>query len=128
MTGTTTTTTRATVRAYHRARFRGDIPAAARTLGESFHFQSPLLSSDSAHDHLSGLDAFLGIVTGVDLISELYGEAEATLVYEVHTSIPAIGTQRTAEHFHLTQGRIDTIRLIFDATPWHAVMRAATPS
>ncbi|MFD0396096.1 hypothetical protein ACFQ3Z_44235 [Streptomyces nogalater] len=41
MTGTTTTTTRATVRAYHRARFRGDIPAAARTLGESFHFQSP---------------------------------------------------------------------------------------
>ncbi|MFE4449284.1 hypothetical protein [Streptomyces sp. NPDC056796] len=23
------------------------------------------------------------------------------------------------EHFHLTDGRIDTIRLIFDATAWH---------
>ncbi|MGV4986794.1 hypothetical protein ACVB8X_27440 [Streptomyces sp. NRAIS4] len=40
----------------------------------------------------------------------------------------AIGTQRTAEHFHLADGRIDTIRLIFDATPWHAVMQTATPS
>ncbi|GAA2736053.1 hypothetical protein [Streptomyces nogalater] len=67
-------------------------------------------------------------MTGVDLVSELYGETEAALVYDVHTSIPAVGTQRTAEYFHLTQGRIDTIHLIFDATPWHAVMRAAIPS
>ncbi|MEU6272809.1 hypothetical protein ABZ871_10375 [Streptomyces populi] len=123
-----TTTTRATVRAYHQARFRGDVPAAARTLAESFRFQSPLLTSDSPHGHLDGLDAFLGIVSGVDLVSELYGEREATLLYDVHTSVPAVGTQRTAEHFHLTDGRIDTIRLIFDATPWHAVMRAVTPS
>ncbi|MEV6205168.1 hypothetical protein AB0M64_35155 [Streptomyces sp. NPDC051771] len=124
---TATTTTRATVRAYHQARFRSDIPAATRNLAEPFHFQSPLLTSHSPHDHLSGLEAFLGIVTGVDLISELYGESEATLIYDVHTSIPTIGTQRTAEHFHLTSGRIDTIRLIFDATPWHAVMQAAAP-
>ncbi|MCA6091419.1 hypothetical protein LE181_04440 [Streptomyces sp. SCA3-4] len=67
-------------------------------------------------------------MTGVDLISELYGESEATLVYDVHTSLPAIGSQRTAEHFHLTNGRIDTIRLIFDATSWHAVMQAINPS
>ena len=125
---TDTTTTRATVRAYHQARFGGDIPAAAQTLAEPFHFHSPLMTSDSTHDHLGGLNAFLGIVTGVDLVSELYGETEATLVYDVHTSVPVIGTQRTAEHFHLTDGRIDTIRLIFDATPWHAVMQAATPS
>ncbi|AKJ15589.1 hypothetical protein ABB07_37660 [Streptomyces incarnatus] len=124
----TAATTRTTVRAYHQARFHGDIPAAARTLSEPFHFQSPLLTSDSTHQHLSGLDAFLGIVTGVDLVSELYGETEATLVYDVPTSVPAIGTQRTSEHFHLTNGRIDTIRLIFDATPWHGIMQAAIPS
>jgi len=121
---TDTTATRATVHAYHQARFRGDIPAAAQTLSEPFRFESPLLTSESAHQHLGGLESFLGIVTGVDLVSELYGESEATLVYDVHTSIPAVGTQRTAEHFHLTDGRIDAIRLIFDATPWHAVMQA----
>ncbi|GGV12992.1 hypothetical protein GCM10010260_59850 [Streptomyces filipinensis] len=81
---------------------------------------------DSTHHHLSGLDAILGIVTGVDMISELYGETEATLVYDVHTSVPAIGTQRTAEHLRRADGRIDTIRLIFDATPWHAGMQAST--
>lgn len=116
---------RDTVRDYHHARFRGDIPAAVRTLADTFRFQSPLLTSDSPHGHLGGLEAFLGIVTGVDLLSELYGETEATLVYDVHTSVPTIGTQRTAEHFRLSNGRIDTIRLIFDATPWHAVMQAA---
>ncbi|MEU3778646.1 hypothetical protein AB0F11_36675 [Streptomyces sp. NPDC032472] len=116
---------RAVVQAYHEARFRGDVSAAAATLGEPFRFSSPLMASDSAHDHLAGLEAFLQIVTGVEMVSELYGDTEATLVYDVHTAVPAIGTQRTAEHFHLTGGRIGAIRLIFDATPWHAVMQAA---
>ncbi len=51
------------------------------------------------------------------MISELYGESEATLVYDVHTATPA-GTQRTAEHFRLGDGKITSIMLIFDATPW----------
>ncbi|MDI2125432.1 hypothetical protein [Yinghuangia seranimata] len=122
---TSTATTRATVRAYHEARFRGDVPAAAATLAEPFRFASPLIASDSASEHLAGLGMFLGTVEGVDLVSELYGEAEATLVYDVRTTLPAVGVQRTAEHFRLTGGRISGIRLIFDATPWHAVMRAA---
>ena len=65
---------------------------------------------------------FLGIVTGVDMISELYGEGEATLVYDVHTATP-VGTQRTAEHFRLRDGGIASIRLIFDATAWRPIMR-----
>ncbi|WP_211370224.1 hypothetical protein [Nonomuraea turkmeniaca] len=56
-------------------------------------------------------------MTGLDLISELYGDAEATLVYDVHTATPA-GTQRTAEHFRLRGGKISEILLIFDAAPW----------
>ncbi|MEW2417215.1 hypothetical protein AB0953_26300 [Streptomyces sp. NPDC046866] len=117
---------RAVVRAYHEARFRGDVSAAAETLADRFRFSSPLMASDGAREHLAGLEAFLQIVTGVDLVSELYADTEATLVYDVHTAVPAIGIQRTAEHFRLTaDGRIDSIRLIFDATPWHAVMQAA---
>ena len=42
----------------------------------------------------------------------------------MHTAAP-VGTQRTAEHFRVTDGRITSIELIFDATPWHAVMSAA---
>ncbi|MGW6692096.1 hypothetical protein [Streptomyces sp. NPDC054961] len=120
--------TRRTVRAYHEARFRGDVSAAAAQIGRDFRFRSPFITSDSPTDHLDGLDGLLGIVTGVELISELYGETEATLVYDVHTA-PAIGiTQHTAEHFRLSDGRITSIKLIFDAAPWQAIMSAAGPA
>ncbi|GAA4605210.1 hypothetical protein BJY16_005298 [Actinoplanes octamycinicus] len=121
------TSTADTVQVYHQARFAGDIPAAAAQLADTFTFRSPLISSADRTGHLAGLPMFLQVVTGVDLISELYGDAEATLVYDVHTALP-VGTQRTAEHFRLEDGRITAITLIFDATRWHAVMGAASPS
>ena len=46
------------------------------------------------------------------MISELYGEGEATLLYDLRTSTPA-GTQRTAEHFRLAAGKIASIILLF---------------
>lgn len=109
--------TRDVVRGYHEARFRGDVPTAAALIGDGFSFRSPLMASDDAVGHLAGIVGFVQVVTGVDLISELYGESEATLVYDVHTATP-VGTQRTAEHFKLVDGRIVSILLIFDATPW----------
>ncbi|MGW5343538.1 hypothetical protein [Streptomyces sp. HUAS TT3] len=64
----------------------------------------------------------------MELISELYGESEATLVYDLHT-VPAVGiTQRTAEHFRLRDGRITAIMLIFDSAPGQAIMAAAGPT
>lgn len=119
---------RRTVRAYHEARFRGDVTTAAAQIGEGFAFRSPFITSDSPTGHLDGLDGLLGIVTGVELISELYGETEATLVYDVHTA-PAVGiTQHTAEHFRLHDGRITSITLLFDSAPWQAIMASAGPS
>jgi hypothetical protein len=113
--------TQQTVRAYHDARFRGDIPAAMMHLADRFSFQSPLMSSDDAAGHLAGLPGLLQVVTGVDMISELYGVAEATLVYDMHTALP-VGSQRTAEHFRLVDGQITSIMLIFDATLWQPLV------
>jgi hypothetical protein len=72
------------------------------------------------------LPGFVSIVTGVELISELYGEAEATLVYDVHTATP-VGTQRTAEHFRLDGGKIVSIMLLFDASPWQSMKAQIEP-
>ncbi|NRQ40668.1 hypothetical protein HII36_53995 [Nonomuraea sp. NN258] len=118
--------TRRAVRGYHEARFLGDVPAAAEHLGEPFRFESPFFSSDDRTGHLATLPGFVSIVTGVDLISELYGESEATLVYDVHTATPA-GTQRTAEHFRLDDGKIVSILLVFDASPWHSMTAQIQP-
>ncbi|GAA2564530.1 hypothetical protein GCM10010435_41150 [Winogradskya consettensis] len=121
---TTTDRTRQTVQAYHQARFGGDITTATAQLADTFTFQSPLISSGDAAGHLADLPGFLQVVTGVEMISDLYGESEATLVYDVHTATP-VGTQRTAEHFTLRDNRIESITLIFDATRWHSIMAAA---
>lgn len=110
--------TREIVRAYHDARFRGDVAAAAATVSDSsFSFRSPFITSADPAGHLAGLEGLLRVVTEVEMISELYGESEATLVYDVHTATPA-GVQRTAEHFRVSDGKIDRILLIFDAAPW----------
>jgi hypothetical protein len=109
--------TREVVLGYHEARFKADVPAAAALLGEPFRFSSPFITSSDPAGHLAGLKTFVRVVTGVDLISELYGESEATLIYDVHTATPA-GSQRTAEHFRLDGGKISEIIMIFDAAPW----------
>ncbi|MCP2165902.1 hypothetical protein [Goodfellowiella coeruleoviolacea] len=85
------------------------------------------MSSDDPAGHLAGLAGFLRVVTGVDMISELYGEREATLVYDVHTATP-VGTQRTAEHFRLDDTGITSITLIFDGTPWQPMLAVMNPS
>ncbi|MGP3961073.1 hypothetical protein ACTWPT_34245 [Nonomuraea sp. 3N208] len=126
MTLTAQDQTRRAVRGYHEARFRGDVSAAAAYVGEPFRFQSPFISSDDRMGHLATLSGFVSIVTGVELISELYGEAEATLVYDVHTATPA-GTQRTAEHFRLDGGKIVSIMLVFDASPWQSMRAQIEP-
>ncbi|MBB5080708.1 hypothetical protein [Nonomuraea endophytica] len=118
--------TRQAVRGYHEARFRGDVPAAAAHLGEPFRFESPFIDSTDRTGHLATLPGFVSIVTGVELISELYGETEATLVYDVHTATPA-GTQRTAEHFRLASGKIVAIMLLFDASPWQSMKAQIDP-
>jgi hypothetical protein len=114
--------TRETVRAYHEAWTAGDIASAGRYLADCFSTRAPVGSYDTKDDYLSGLTRFRGFVTGLDMISELYGQAEATLIYDVHTNTPA-GTLRTAEHFKLDHNhQIISTQLIFDATDWKAML------
>lgn len=117
-----TTRTQETVRAYHEAWTGGDITAAGTYIAEGFITRAPVGSYDSRAEYLVGLANFRNrFVTGVDLISELYGEGEAMLLYDVHTNTPA-GTLRTAEHFTMSDGKISSTILVFDATAWRAMM------
>jgi ketosteroid isomerase-like protein len=113
--------TRDTVRAYHEAWTAGDIEAAGRHLADDFNTRAPVGTYDTKDEYLVGLKRFRGLVTGLDLISELYGDGEATLIYDVHTDTPA-GTLPTAEHFEVAGDKIASTMLIFDATDWKAML------
>jgi hypothetical protein len=62
------------------------------------------------------------MLTRVDLLHEFYTDESAALPYDCITNSPA-GTIRTAEFFGLRDGKIATIRLVFDAT----LLRQAMP-
>lgn len=113
---------RQVVRAYHDAWTAGDVDAAAAYLAEGFtSWGSGNMHSASGTAFAESLRHFRQGVTGVDLISELYGDDEATLVYDVH--VEGVGTVRTAEHFRLAGGRIASNILIFDEWPYQAAKR-----
>jgi hypothetical protein len=120
---TTATQTCRIVRAFQDARSSGDFASAATHLEPTFSFQSPLLAFDNPSDYLASQAGFQPLVTGLDMISELYGDGEATFVFDLHTAT-AVGTQRTAEHFKLENGRIASILLIFDASEWRPLLSA----
>ena len=118
---TTETQTRQVVRAFHAARTVGDVEVTRAQLASTFTFRSPLMSLDDPDAYPASHTGFQQVVTGLDMISELYGDGEATIVYDLHTATPA-GTQHTAEHFTLTDGRISSVLIIFDASPWRPML------
>ena len=116
---TVKTQTRQVVTAYHAARTAGDLQAAGAHLAPTFTFQSPLMRFDDPTVYLARYGAIHHLVTGLDMISELYGDGEATLIYDMHMATPS-GTQRTAEHFTVAGGKIISVLMIFDASPWRS--------
>ena len=115
----TTDHTRQVVSGYRAACEAGDKQTAAGYLARRFSFESPLVRLDDPDSYLGSQIAFQKVVTRTDLISELYGKGEATLLYDLHAPIPG-GRQRTAEHYRLADGKIESILLIFDTTPWRS--------
>jgi ketosteroid isomerase-like protein len=120
------TQTRQIVRAYFDAWTQGDVAAVGQYLADDLSFSGSVKSLNSAADYLVALGNFRKLVTnGTDLISELYGESEATLVYESQT---VAGTIRLAEHIRLSGGKISSILLIFDPTALLAFKARASAS
>jgi len=114
--------TRQVVRNFFAAWTQGDVAAAGQYLADDLVFSGTVKSLNGASAYLTALSEYRTLVTtGNDLISELYGDAEATLIYNSHT---LAGPIRMAEHFHLTEGKISSLILIFDPTTLFAFKAA----
>ena len=51
-------------------------------------FISPIMAFDSPQQHVAALVRFVPFITGVDMISELYGDGEESIVYDLCTTMP----------------------------------------
>src|SRR6516165_4171694 len=88
---------------------------ARSCLVDDLDFQGSIDTFTTADEFIATLSGFAAMVSRVVLLQELYGDNTAALLYDCVTNSPA-GTIRTAEFFWLRDGKIATIRLVFDAT------------
>ena len=113
---TTATKARQIVTAFLAARAQGNMEVAATYLAPTFSFETPLMHLDDPTLYLASHGAAQSAVLGQNMISELYGDGEATLLYDLRLHRPA-GAQRTAEHLRLVGDKIATIVLISTPLP-----------
>jgi SnoaL-like domain len=103
------------VRRYHDAWTQRDMSTARSCLADDLDFQGPIDTVSSADDFIAKLTGFAQMLTRVDLLQEFYTDDAAALLYDCVTN-SLVGTILTAEFFGLRDGKIATIRLVFDAT------------
>jgi hypothetical protein len=106
---------------YHDAWTRGDMEAARSCLADDLDFQGSIDTFRRADDFIAALTMFQKMLNRVTLIQSLHSDTGSALLYDCDTMSPA-GVIRTAEFFTVAGGRINTIRLVFDATELRKLM------
>ena len=115
----TTEDTLSVVRAYYRGWTSKNFDEAVRLLAPDLKVEVPINDYPTTESFAEALAGFGGLVTGVELLSELGEGNEAMLLYDV--DVEGLGKIRIAEHFTVAEGRITRIRQIHDT----AALRAA---
>lgn len=110
------------VRGYIEAYTSNDVAAAATYLAGDVDFDGPFAHATSAAEFIGdgsgpGLAAWAKNLTGVRFIAALAEGDEVLAMYDVATR--PFGTLRTASHFTVRNGKIQTEKIIFDPTPIH---------
>lgn len=103
------------VKSYHNAWTCGHVDAARAYLADDLDFQGSMDTFHRADDFIAALTMFRKMLRGVNLIQSCFSENGAALLYDCDTATPA-GVIRTAEFFTVADGKIKSIRLVFDAT------------
>ena len=106
---------------YHNAWTSGDMKAARVYLADDLDFQGSIDTFKSADDFIVALTMFQKMLNKVDLLQSFFSDSGAALLYECDTMSP-VGVLRTAEIFTVIDGKIKSIRLVFDATELRKLM------
>jgi hypothetical protein len=106
---------------YHNAWIGGEMKTARDFLADDLDFQGSIETFRRADDFIAALTMFQKMLRGVNLIQSFFSESGAALLYDCSTMSPA-GVIRTSEFFTVTDGKIKSIRLVFDATELRKLM------
>ncbi|MGA2781487.1 MAG: nuclear transport factor 2 family protein [Smithella sp.] len=113
--------TKQVVTNYHDAWSSGDMGKARVYLADDLDVQGSIDTFRRADDFIATLTMFQKMLRKIDLIQSFFSESAAALLYDCDTISPA-GVIRTAEFFTVKDGKIKSIRLVFDATELRKLM------
>lgn len=114
--------TRALIDRYHNAWTVSDFTTARNCLADSLDFRGSMDSFSDADAFIGALKGFMQMVRKVTLLQSYYDSKGAALLYDCDTASPA-GVLRTAEFFSVSNDKIESIRLVFDATELRKAMQ-----
>jgi hypothetical protein len=96
---------------------RGDFAAARKLLADHLAFHGPFDTFSKPEPYLEALKKLHPIVKGVKVHKLLVDGDDACLLYDMETNTPA-GTAFICEWYHVQDGKIASIRAVFDARPF----------
>ena len=109
------------VMAYQRALGQQDYKAARSYMAnDRFSFKGPLASHETPEGLLKDLEQLHHIVKGVDMKKVFVDGDDVCLLYDLITKEPPMESF-TCEWYHVSGGKIQSLRVVFDARPFAAM-------
>lgn len=108
------------VMSYQKALGKQDYKTARSYMSDDrFSFKGPLASHDKPEDLLKDLEQLHHIVKGIEMKVFVEGN-DVCLLYDLITTAPP-ATSFTCDWYHVENGKISSIKVVFDARPYAAM-------
>src|SRR5215467_5497615 len=108
-----------TVLAFQKAIGHRDLAAARKLLLDNLEFRGPIDTFHKADDYLHAIQKLSAIVEGVDILKVFEDGDDVSLFCELKTK--TVGTSFVAEWYKVKDGKIASVRVVFDARPFAAM-------
>jgi limonene-1,2-epoxide hydrolase len=107
------------VLAYQEAVGKKDFSAARKLLQDNLEFRGPIDTFHRADEYLHAIQKLSAIVEGVDILRVFEDGNEVSVFCDLKTK--TVGTAFVAEWYKVKDGKIASVRVVFDARPFAAM-------
>ena len=99
-----------------------DFTRARSLLHDDVSFEGPLESFSDADSYLASLQQLSGIVTGAETQKVFVDGDDVCVIYDLKTA--PVPRSRTCEWYHVRDGKIASVSVVFDARPFAPMFEA----
>jgi ketosteroid isomerase-like protein len=99
-----------------------DFERARTLLQDDLHFEGPIDTFDDADSYMASLTQLSGIVTGAEKQKVFVDGDDVCVIYDLKTG--PIPSSRSCEWYRVSDGKISSVSVVFDARPFAPLFEA----